>query len=519
VSEPSDNDRLSDVAAAAAESRRRSAVSGLLVLVGRGLQVGLRLVAIAILARLLTPDDFGVRALVLPVIVLTNAVINLRLNVGALQQELDSERMGELFHLSMRFNLLIVLIVAAVGPLLSELYGDPRVIGVTAAWAVAIFALNFGAFHESLLKRQLRIGTTTAIELVAMLLGLAGAIVAGSLGAGYWALVIEIGLIGVVRSAGAWLACPWRPPLRPAATHDPQVTEMLRFGRNLAGVRIAAWLGNQVDRVLVGMLGGAPILGLYDGARRWSWVPATEMDATFAEVAISSMGRVQERPEALHHAVRGAITATLFFALPATAFVFIEAEGTVRLLFGRHWLGAVPFMELMAVAAFFAAIMRPTAWIFQAHGRTRRQFRWGLVHTGVILGALLIGSSRGALGIATAFAVAYAALALPSIWFCVRGTTIGLGDYAGAALRPATAAAAGSLAAVGVIRALGDIGVPARMTVEFVVLFSIYLFVWLALPGGRSLAADGLATARELASGAGIRARAAVAEEASVTGD
>lgn len=514
-----EHDRIFGTTAASAELKRRSAVSGIITLVGRVLQVGLRLAAIAILARLLTPEDFGVRALVLPVIVLTNAVINLRLNVAALQQEeLDSERLGHLFRLSMRFNLLIVLIVAAVGPLLSEIYDDPRVIGVTAAWAAAIFALNFGAFHEALLKRQLRFGTTTAIEIGSMILGLAGAIIAGSLGAGYWALVLEIGLIGIGRSVGAWLACPWRPS-KATGTPDSLVTEMLRFGRNLTGVRIVSWLGNQVDRVLVGMLGGAPVLGLYDGARRWAWTPAIEMDAAFNDVAISAFSRAHERPDALRRLIRGAVAAMLVLALPVTAFVFIEAEGVVRLLFGRFWLGAVPYVELMAFAAFFAALAKPTAWIFAALGRTRRQFRWGLFQTAVILAALLIGSSRGPRGIATGFAVAHGVLAFPTIWFCLRGTSVRLGVYLGAALRPAAASVAGAVAAWGAIRILGDLGTPAQMTVKFVVLGSIYVLVWLALPGGRKAARDGWQLAREIASGAAARARGVVVEEANVTGD
>ncbi len=503
------------------ELRERSAASGLIAVSGRFIQIALRLVAIATLARLLTPGDFGVRALVLPVIILTNSVINLRLNVAALQHEdLDSEGLGRVFRLSLRFNLLIVLIVAALGPLLGEIYNDTRVVGVTAAWAAAIYILNLGAFHEALLKRQMRFGVTTLIETLAMFIGMIVAILAASLGAGYWALVLEIAVIGLVRSSGAWIACPWRPPPRTHTGPDERVTEMLRFGRNLAGFQILQWVGSQTDRVLVGLLGGAHVAGLYDGARRWGWLPTVELDGAITEVAVSSFSRAQEQQATLRRLVRGAISATLFLSLPVTAFLFLETEGAVRILFGDRWLGAVPFLKYMCFGAFFSAISRPTSWIFTSLGRTRRQFRWGLFQTAVIFGTLLVGSISGPRGIAAGYAAAHTFLAFPTIWFCLRGTAIRLRDYLSAALRPAIAAIVAGFAAVGTVGLFGDIGTPARMTVEFAVFTTSYLLVWVAQPGGPAAARDGWALLIELARGAGARLRGTGAPaEASVTGD
>lgn len=519
--EPGVQDRLFGTGDIDVELRERAASSGRVAITGRAVQIALRLVSIAVLARLLRPEDFGVRALVLPVIILTNSVINLRLNVAALEQEdLDSEGLGRIFRLSLRFNLLIVVIVAALGPLLAELYSDPRVIGVTAAWAGAIYVLNLGAFHEALLKRQMRFGVTTFIETVAIFVGMIVAILAASLGAGYWALVLEIAFIGLGRSIGAWLACPWRPPPRAKGAPDPRVTEMLRFGRNMAGFRMLRWVATQTDRVLIGFFSGAHVLGLYDGARRWSSMPTLESDGAFREVAVASFGQALDNPPALTRLVRGAIGAMLVLSLPATAFVFIEAEGMVRLLFGDRWLDAVPFVQALAGGAFFAALSRPTGWVFIALGRTRRQFRWGLVQTGVVLSGLLIGSAWGARGIALGYAAAHAVLALPTIVFCLRGTPIARADYFAAASRPAIAAVAAALSALAVVSLFGDIGTSARMTIEFATFSVVYILTWLALPGGWAAGRDGWALLGELNRGVGGQLRStAPPAEASATGD
>ena len=504
-----------------ADRRARAESSGTVASVGRVVQIALRLVSIAVLARLLRPEDFGVRALVLPIIILTNSFINLRLNVAVLQQDnLDSEGLGRVFRLSARFNLLIVLIVAALGPLLAEVYNDARVIGVTAAWAGAVYLLNLGAFHEALLKRQMRFGVTTFIETFAMFVGMIVAIIAASLGAGYWALVLEVAFIGLGRSIGAWVACPWRPPPKVDGERDPRISEMLRFGRNMAGYRMLRWVATQTDRVLIGFFSGAHVLGLYDGARRWSSVPTLESDGALRAVAVSSFGRSLDNPPALTWLVRGAVGMMLVLALPATAFVFIEAEGMVRLLFGDRWLAAVPFAEAMAAGAFFAALTRPTGWLFTALGRTRRQFRWGLVHTATVLTCLLVGSAWGATGIALGYAAAHAILALPTIWFCLRGTPIALRDYLAAAARPVAASVAAAVAALAVVSLFGDIGTAARMTIEFATFAVAYILIWLSLPGGWEAGRAGWSLLRELGRGVGADQRSTAApSEASVTGD
>ena len=517
-----DADTLFGTETVVTELRERSAASGVIAVVGRAVQIVLRLLSIAILARLLRPEDFGVRALVLPVIILANSVMNLRLNVAALQQDdLDSDGLGRIFRISLRFNLLIVVLAVALGPLLSVVYDDSRVVAVTAAWAIAVYVLNTGAFHEALLKRQMRFGVTTVIETGAMFIAMIVAIIAASFGAGYWALILEIAVLSLARSIAAWWACPWRPPPRaPGRIRDERVTTMLAFGRNLAGYRMLQWIGNQTDRVLIGYFSGAHVLGLWDGARRWSWLPTIEMNLALSDVAVSALSRAQDRPAALGRIVRGGVSAALILALPVTAFLFIEAEGAVKLLFGERWLGAVPYMKLVCFGAFFAALARPTSWIFVASGRTRRQFRWGLLQTAVILASLLIGSIWGVIGIARGFAAAHALLAFPTIWFCLRGTSIDLRYYLDAALRPALAAAVAAAAAVGVISLFGDIGTPARMTVEFAVLGTVYILVWLALPGGRRVVRDGWELLQDLARGIGFRRPAPVdPPEASVTGD
>ncbi len=480
----------------------RSASSGIYAVAGRGAQILLRVGSVAVLARLLTPDDFGVRALVLPVTILLAGVVNVGLNVAAVQREdLDHERLSRLFWFSSKFNLGLVALFALLGLGLARLYGDPRVTGVAAVWAAAFYVLNAGAFHESLLKRQMRFRALVTIQTAAMAAGIGVALIAAALGAGYWALVYEIGAVSIARALGAWMACAWRParPRRGGLRADPAAAEMLSYGKGIAGFRAVGWLGRQLDRVLVGLLAGAPVLGLYDSARRWAWTPYLELHAALSDVAVASFSRVQAEARAYRRLVTRALAPILALALPATALIFVEALAVVHILLGDQWLGAVPYVRLMAVAAFFGSADRLTQWIYYSLGETGRLFRWSVIHTAVMILGLLIGANWGAIGVAAGFTGAVVALAYPAVWFCLRTAPLDPADFFGAAARPAAASLLGGGAAYAAREMLaGGLPLVPGFLVAAGAFSVVYLLAWVGLPGGRGATREILGVLGEL---------------------
>lgn len=470
----------------------------------------LRIASVAILARLLTPEDFGVIALVLPLTVLVNTTANLRLEVAALQRDdLDSAGLSRSFGIAQRFNAAVAIAMAALGPVLALFYHDRRVIGVTAAWAAATYVLYLGAFHEALLKRQMRFALTVSLETAAMVLGLVAAVGAALLGAGYWALVIQMGVLAAVRATSAWLVCPWRPSRPREGVEAPAaVPGMVKFGRELTLFQALRWGSQQIDRMLVGVSGGAAILGLYDGARRWAWLPYQELHLSLSDVAVAGFSRARERPEALRQLVGGTVTAILGIALPVVAFVTIEAEGAIRILLGDQWLGAVPFLRILGLGAFLGCVARPTEWVFSSLGRTDRQLRWIFVQTAVTIGCLAIGSFRGALGVAVGFSAAQLLLAYPTIAYCLRGTSLRGRDFLGALGRPVLASAfAGAILIGARAGGLAALDLAPRLLVESALIGIACAAAWLAMPGGRRALGDAWRFVRRLGSLARARMR------------
>ncbi len=484
------DDRFLDTAAVRAQLKPRTVRSVIVALTGRALSALLSLVSVTVLARLLTPNDFGVIAMVIPIATVASMTLSLGLNFALLHEEqLSANQTTHLFWMAQGFNVLSLGLMALSAPLLVTFYREPRVAAVAVIWAATLAVQGLGTIHEALLKRQLRFGTLTTLHVSGIAVGTLLAIVAAASGAGHVALLLPIIVGDVARTVGAWMLCGWRP--RRFARHDrsdPVVRRLVAYGANLALFRGVYWAGRQADRLVVGYAAGATAAGLYDGSRRWSWYPFHELFQSLTDVAVASLSRARRDAEGLRASWRRGLTAFLAVPLPVIAFIFVQAESTVRLLLGERWMDAVPLVRIMSVGAFAGSLGRLTMWIYTAEGRTRQQLRWGLLTTPVMIAAVLVGARGGAQGVAWAFVLATIGLMLPTVAFCLRGSLLGWGDILAIVWRPMAASAVAAAVSYFLREAMAPL---EPLLIEFLahalVFALVYVAVWLALPGGVTL--------------------------------
>ena len=470
-----------------AELRVRSVRSGLIAAGGRVAQGVISLGSVAILARLLTPSDFGVIAMVIPITTVVSMTMHRGLQFALLHEErLNAIQVSRLYWMALRFNLLLLGGMALLGPLLAALYREPRVSLVAAIWAGSLAVQSLGAFHEALLKRQLRFGLLTMVNVTGMFAGAIAAIIVAAAGGGHLALLLQWVVWDLVRCAGAMTLCRWRPDRHEwSGAAEPVVDRLSSYGNNFAMHRGVYWAGRQADRMVVGYIAGAAPLGLYDGARRWSWYAFHELFQSMTDVVIATLSRARTDVSRFRAFFRQGLMAFLMPPLAVIAFVFVEADGAVRVLLGDRWLDAIPLVRIMCVGAFFDAFSRLTLWLYTAEGRTRQQFHWSLLATPVTLLAIGVGTTGGVRGVAWAFAGTTALLMVPTVAFCLRGSAIQPRDFVAIAWRPVTV----SLFAGLLLTLLHPVLPSARHALPgflaaAATFVAIYVITWLSLPGG-----------------------------------
>lgn len=478
----------------------RAARGGFVTLAAQGLKFVIFTAATVVLARLLTPQDYGLVGMVTIVVSFVGMFQYLGLSTATVQwAELTHRQVSTLFWVNVGLSAAIALGVAAGAPLVAWFYGEPRLVGVTLGLSGAVVLRGLSIQHEALLVRQMRFGTLAANDLASMLVGFAAAAGAAAAGWGYWALVVnQLAMTGST-AAGVWLACRWRPGL---PSRDTGVRRMLSFGGNLTGFNLVNFVARNVDNLLVGKVWGAYQLGIYSRAYQMLLLPLDQVNGPFGAVAVPALSRLEGEPERYRAAYLKVVEKIAMLTMPGVAFMVGAADWLVRLMLGPQWDESARVFMLLGAAALVQPLAKSTLWLFTTQGRTREMFRWGCVGGAIAVASIVAGLPWGAWGVAAAYALTDLCVATPLLlWFaCRRGPVRARDIYRAAA--PSACAAACALAAVLAARPhLGALPLAARLAAAFAAAALASLAALAVIPAGRRALLHSAETLRALLGG------------------
>ena len=458
-----------------------------------------------VLARLLTPRDFGLMAMVSSLTAFISSFNHFGLPMATVhRKDVRYAQVSALFWTNLKLHVLIVAFMCAMAPVLAWFYDAPQLTAMTFAVAGGVFCLSLAVQHEGLLKRHMRFGTLALVEVSALCVGVGAGVGTALLGAGYWALVCQFVATNAAKALALWLACDWRPDGPTAHAEDALdgLQAMRSYGFHYTGSSVLGHVSRNLDRVLIGYVSGAAALGLYDNAFRWSRFPLRQLYSPLLSVAVAGLSRVQQAPATYRTYFRRGLLPVLAVCMPTLAFASVEARAVILVLLGEQWLGAVPLFRLLCLAAFLRSVSKVTDWLYLSKGETKRQLRWQLFAAPVMVAGVVAGIQWGALGVAVGYTTAAALLTAPSIAFCLKTSHLSPRDFLRIVWRPLLASAAAALAPLAL--PLTSLEVNSSL-VELLVTaptFSlIYLLVWLLLPGGWQATTDVLRLFTALRSG------------------
>lgn len=418
----------------AREGHRSATLSGgLSSVVSRAFSAVVQICSVVIMARLLTPEDYGLAAMVLVIVGLAPSIVDLGTREAVSQQMTVTEgEVSALFWICMAFGCSLALLVAASGPIISHIYNEPRLTAIAAVSSLTVVAATVACQHYGLLRRAMMFREIGLVEASANLVGACVSVAMAFFGAGYWALVARP-LVTVMCTAGGVLwYCRWIP-VRPTVTAG--VKSMLRFGANLLGFTGADFVGRNADSVAIGVAFGAERLGFY---RKAMLVYDNLLDLTISlhGVAAVSLSKLRTNPTELRRLWAKGLTTISFFAMPAFGLLAVTSRDLIDLVLGERWDFAGFLLSLLALRGIPHVVERTMGWLHVATGRSDLWMRWGLVQAGVQLVALLIGLQFGLMGIIAAYTLTMYVMFVPTLVYAGRPLGIGGLDVVRAVWQP-----------------------------------------------------------------------------------
>ncbi len=435
------------------------------------------------IARLLLPSDFGLVAMITPVIAFVQLFADLGLTQATIQMKTISQgQLSFLFWLNVVAGLLLSGVCVACAPLVARFYGDPRAAGVMVASGAMFVLGGFFSQHLALLNRHMRFRSLAAVNVISFVVGSACGIGAALTGAGYWALVINQVGTSVAMLVLAWSFSRWLPGRPgPVAEFRP----LLQFGGNLTGFNIVNFFSRSSANVLLGRFSGEQPLGLYDRATKLMLVPFMQVCAPFGSVALPLLSRTQDQPDVYRQAYRRMVETILLLVYPGLVFMIVNSHTLAVVALGARWAGVAPVFAILGVDMFVAPVGSSTGWLFISQGRTSEMRNWGLVTSALFMACFVCGLPWGPQGVAAG----YVAAGLVEICLLLRGVTrtgpVGLRDILDL-LAPFMFAVAITFAVAGEISTVDLPGV-ASLALGVICAYAAFLLALVALPRGRRI--------------------------------
>lgn len=468
--------------------KSRSVHGGAATLTSQGVMFVIRMGSTMIMARLLTPNDFGLIAMVTAITGFAQIFKDLGLSMSTIQRDnINHAQVSTMFWINVAISLVIMLIIAALSPAVAWFYETPQLTLVMLALSVTFLFGGLAIQHQALLNRQMRFATIAGVQIISVIIGIIAAIYAAMHGFRYWALVLNNIFFSVTLVLGLWLVSGWRPglPVRGAG-----VRSMLKFGINITGFDVINYFSRNLDNILIGRYCGASSLGLYSKAYQLLMLPISNLRIPLNNVALPSLSRMQKNPEQYRSYYKRYISILAFMSMPLIVFMFVYSENIIILVLGKQWLGASNIFKILALAALIQPIASSRGLVLLSLGKGERYFLWGLFNAIATVTSFIIGIQWGVTGVATAYAVANYLILYPSLWYVYKDTPIKISDFFWSILKPAISSFVMGFAGIALQIYLVGKSNFIVLPVCFLACSIVYLLAWVVIPGGRRTLGD-----------------------------
>jgi O-antigen/teichoic acid export membrane protein len=352
-----------------------------------------RLAVLLLLARLLSPRDFGVAGEVLAFLVVLPVLADLSLGAALIQRRTitDLDR-STVFWATTALGTVLTLGAFALSWPLADFYGEEQLQPLFAVFSITFLIASLGSTPFALLTRAMDFRALELRIIGATLAGAVVAVVIALLDGGPWALIGQAVVTSALSTTLLWIQCSWKPRL---VFSTASLRALGSYSGTVFGSQFLLQLGPSAQNVLIGRLLGPHALGSFVVAQNVVLLPFNRIAAPIQEVLFPAFSRLQDEPERIGAAWQRVTRAVGLVAIPSLTGLAIVADDFVDVVLGERWHEAVPLIRVLAVVGAVQALQRLNMSILQARGRTGALLGLSAVWVVALVLAVVIGHDAG----------------------------------------------------------------------------------------------------------------------------
>jgi lipopolysaccharide exporter len=417
-----------------------------LMVLFRLLDRAIGVLSVLLLARLLTPADFGLVAMAMSVVALIELMSAFGFDTALIQRaDIERKHMDTAWTFQLIFGVATAALLLLIAVPAASFYQDPRIASILPVLALSSLLGGLANIGPVMFRKQLDFAREFKFLLAKRLVGFLATLAAALLLRNYWALVV-----GMVVGAAASLAIsyalhPYRP--RPSLAAS---AELLHFSKWIFVSSLVQYVQGHADRLILGRMVGARELGLYGLAQEVATLPSTAVIAPINRAVFPAYAALNQDLAALQARFISVMGVVVALALPLSAALAMLAAPTVALLLGPQWTGSEKLLPWFVVAGLIGALQGNLYALIVALGQPQKSTLILCIVTAVQLPLLALASMRyGVVGAAAAHAAAALLGLVPLHVVFFRLTRFSWRGYLRCFPRPLLACAAAALALAG----------------------------------------------------------------------
>lgn len=358
-----------------------------------------------VMARLLSPGDYGLMAMVMVFTGFAGMLADAGFNAALVQrQDLKEIHIHTVYWVTLSSGLLLAGLTFLASPWLADFYHAPVLESIFRVVAVNFVFGALGNVPSAILQKGMRFQTLAKIEASSLLLsGLVGIGVAWS-GAGLWSLVAQSVSAAMMTALFRCWSCKWIPKL---VFSRAALKDIWGFSGNLYGFNFINYWARNADNLMVGKFFGAAPLGAYNRAYALMLLPITQISSVINQVVFPALASIQGDKERVKRIYLRAIGTVTLLAFPMMFGLFVVANPFVLTVYGPKWEEVTVLLQVLALVGAMQVLVNSTGWIFMSQGRTDVMLKWGAMFA---IAAVISFSIGIALGSVKAVAICYAIL-------------------------------------------------------------------------------------------------------------
>lgn len=356
-------------------------------------------IADVVLARLLTPYDFGCIGMLAIFMIVAETLIDGGFGSALIQRKNPTqEDYSTIFFWNLGMAVFLYCILFICAPLIADFYGISLLDPVLRVQGLILFVYAFNIIQLNQLKKKLQFKVLSIVHVTSNLIALGITIAMAYHGLGVWSLVARNLVAAFITSLVLWFFVKWRPAF---LFSWQSFKELFSFGFYMFLAHLVTNISTQIQGLLIGKLYKPETMGYYSKASGTEHFASKSISQVMTQVTYPLYAEVQDDLPALQNMVKRMTMTLSYLTFPLLFILLLVAKPLFMLLYTEKWLPSVPYFQVLCLAGLGACLQSVNFQTISAIGKSKATFFWTfvkrIVGIGLIVGGLALWGMKGLL--------------------------------------------------------------------------------------------------------------------------